>query len=215
MTCRKSILVVANITAMSDELLDAIQARADLGPTAFTLIVPAAPHYGGRAAAATRLDAALDRLRGAGLEVEGRVAAGDPVEAVSEAWDPRRYDEIIISTLPMRVSKWLHRGLPQRIAELTDALVTHVVSHPPRPPVKVVHEASREESMRGPLAPLRAWEAILREPASGSAGTGRRVRQPSGGEDRGSDGHRPSVDLSWRGSRQGHSRPTTHGPARR
>ena len=76
------------------------------------------------------LGEALEQLHEAGLEAEGSVGNADPILAVTDAWDPKKYDEIIVSTLPMRFSKWLHAGLPERIAKLTDAPVTHVVSQP-------------------------------------------------------------------------------------
>src|SRR5207253_2112330 len=82
------------------------------------------------AAAHEALSAACERLREAGLEAEGSVGDADPIVAVTEAWDPKRYDEIIVSTLPMRFSKWLHAGLPERIGKLTGAPVTHVISEP-------------------------------------------------------------------------------------
>jgi hypothetical protein len=157
MTHTKKILVVANVTAVSDELLAVLQARAVQQPATFTLLVPATPSEGGGPAAAERLGAVLERLRGAGLQVEGSVADSDPVVAVSEAWDPRRYDEIVISTLPMRVSKWLYAGLPKRIADLTGALVTHVVSQP-RPHVEAVPPPPHETHPLGPLSVL-AWGA--------------------------------------------------------
>jgi GABA permease len=56
----------------------------------------------------------------------------DPCCAVIEAWDPRRYDEIIVSTLPDRSSRWLQMGLPQRIARAVDAPVHHLISRPAR-----------------------------------------------------------------------------------
>jgi GABA permease len=151
---RKNVLVVANVTAGSDELLAALQTRAGEQPTACTLIVPATPSETDRAADRERLGAAVERLRAAGLEVEGRIADSDPIVAVSEAWDPRRYDEIVVSTLPMDVSKWLHAGLPKRIGELTGALVTHVVSEPPRPPVVLAPPRPHEKSALGPLSVL-------------------------------------------------------------
>ena len=52
----------------------------------------------------------------------------------------------------MRVSKWLHAGLPERIAKLTDATVTHVVSEPPKPPVATVPAPAHER--QAPLGPL-------------------------------------------------------------
>jgi len=53
--------------------------------------------------------------------------------AVSEAWDPARYDEIIVSTLPTGVSRWLQIDLPRQVAKLTDAPVAHVVAKERRP----------------------------------------------------------------------------------
>ena len=168
MSSNQHVLVVANVTAMSDELLAALQKRAEHGPTTFTLILPATALGGGRAGANERLEAALERMRDAGLEVEGRVADGDPVWAVRETWDPGRYDEIILCTLPMRVSKWLHAGLPQRIAALTGAFVTHVVAQPPKAPAHVDHVASSGQAIGGALAPLHALEAVWRISSSPS-----------------------------------------------
>lgn len=137
-------LVIANVTAGSEELLVALRTRAARQPAAFHLVVPATSSGGGRAAAAATLRSALARLRDAGLEVDGVVAHSNPSTAAIEAWDPRRYDEIIISTLPMRVSKWLHAGVPERVGRSTGALVTHVVSQPPSEPIRArrapVHE---------------------------------------------------------------------------
>jgi GABA permease len=128
MAWHTEVLVIANQTAESDELLTALKERADSRPTAFTLLVPAGPT--GRDEAQARLDAALTRMREAGLEVAGRLShEADPFAAVQEAWDPREYDEIVVSTLPTGVSKWLQVDLPHRVAKLTDAPVAHVVAH--------------------------------------------------------------------------------------
>src|SRR5258708_32629919 len=98
MAWKRNILVVANITATSDELLDALRERAAREPAAFTLVVPAIASPGGRAAAADKVTAAVDRLRADGLDADGGVGDSDPVIAVTEAWDPKRVDEIIDST---------------------------------------------------------------------------------------------------------------------
>jgi hypothetical protein len=160
LTSNQRALVVANITAMSDELLIAMHEREERGPTTFTLIVPATAHGGGLTAAGERLHAALERLRDAGLHVDGRVADGDPLWAVQENWDPRRYDEIILCTLPMPVSKWLHHGLPQRVADLTGAFVTHVVAQPAKAQAHVDHVASGGQVITGALSPLHALEGL-------------------------------------------------------
>jgi nucleotide-binding universal stress UspA family protein len=121
------VLVIANQTAESEELLRALKERAQGGQTAFRLLVPAGPSA--RDQAATRLATAVERMRAAGLDVEGELAHdSDPLIAVQEAWDPRSYDEIVVSTLPTGVSKWLQVDLPHRVAKLTDAPVKHVVA---------------------------------------------------------------------------------------
>jgi hypothetical protein len=120
----------------------------------YTLIVPATPFAGGREAALAQLSQALEQLRSAGLEADGSVGSPDPVVAVTDAWDPKRYDEIIVSTLPMRVSKWLHAGLPERIAKLTGARVGHIVSDPPKPEAAVTPPPHHDDVGLGPLSVL-------------------------------------------------------------
>lgn len=155
MAWTKHVLVVANVTAASDELLAALRRQASEQSARFTLIVPATRFGGGRAAAVQALRLACERLREEGLEIEGSVGDADPIIAVTEAWDPKRYDEIVVSTLPMRFSKWLHAGLPERIGKLTGAPVTHVISTPHHE-VQVEPAPLHERSAMGPLAVL-AW----------------------------------------------------------
>ena len=143
-----SLLVVANVTASSDELLDCLRERAEKGACRFTLIMPATG-----ADARSRLDAALARMDEAGLEhVEGSVGDPDPVVAVMEIWDPMKFDEIIVSTLPTGSSRWLGLDLPHRLEKLTSVPVRHVVSTPRRE----VHAGPPPEppGRYGVLAPL-------------------------------------------------------------
>lgn len=154
MAWKKNILVVANVTANSHELHDTLRERGELGPASFTLIVPATPFGGGRTAAHRTLSAAVERMLEAGLEADGNVGDGDPIVAITEAWDPKRYDEIIVSTLPMRFSKWLHAGLPERIERLTGAPVTHIISEPPKPEAEVTPPPVHEKSAMGALSVL-------------------------------------------------------------
>ena len=101
------ILVVANVTADSSELIEALTERASKAPCAFTLVVPA-PAGGriGREAAQERLASALDAMRSAGLAVDGQVGDQDPIAAVHEAWDPT----------PVRRGRRLHPARPARRA---------------------------------------------------------------------------------------------------
>jgi hypothetical protein len=123
---RTKLLVVANQTVDSDELFATLRARAEQGPVSITLIVPQDQQHG----MAARLTAALERLHDAGIEAEGMLGDVDPCVAVIEVWDPRRYDEVLVSTLPTGTSRWLQIDLPHRIARATDAPVHHVVSRP-------------------------------------------------------------------------------------
>jgi hypothetical protein len=122
-----SLLVVANVTAGSDELLECLRDRAAQGACRFTLVMPASG-----AEARVRLEEALESMRAAGLDnVEGRVGDPDPVVAVMDIWDPLKFDEIIVSTLPTGSSRWLGLDLPHRLEKLTSVPVRHVVSRPP------------------------------------------------------------------------------------
>ena len=122
-----SLLVVANVTAGSDELLDSLRDRAGRGACAFTLVMPASG-----AEARDRLETALARMREAGLDVEGKVGDPDPVVAVMDVWDPMKFDEIIVSTLPRRFSRWLRHDLITQISHL--GLPVTVVTPQPRRP---------------------------------------------------------------------------------
>jgi hypothetical protein len=122
MTPRTRLLVVANRTADSEELFADLTARAQRGPLSVLLLVPQ-DTYGGQA---RRLNAALDRLREAGVDATGMLGDTDPAIAVQETWDPRNFDEIVVATLPVGVSRWLGFDLPHRIARMTDAVVHHV-----------------------------------------------------------------------------------------
>jgi len=142
LTVTFSVLVVANRTADSPELLDALRARAERGPVRFTLLAPAST---GREATERQLESGLKVMRAAGLDVEGRIGERDPTGAVQDTWDPGEFDEVIVSTLPAQTSKWLSINLPQRVAKLTDALVTHVVASEAASPQPSVVQASEPE----------------------------------------------------------------------
>jgi hypothetical protein len=73
--------------------------------------------------------ATVDRLRAEGLEVTaGSVGDPDPVAAVQDAVNFESYDEIVVSTLPGGISKWLKMDLPHRVERSTGLPVTHVVA---------------------------------------------------------------------------------------
>ena len=128
------VLVVANRTAGSPELLAALRERAEQGPARFHLVVPSTPHgvswaadmHSGGNAAEHDLEGALELLREHGIEIDGEVGDPDPVAAVQDAANTASYDEVIVSTLPKHVSTWLKLDLPHKAAHATGLPVTHV-----------------------------------------------------------------------------------------
>ena len=151
------VLVLANVTAGSGDLIDAIRQRAEKGPIDVTLLMPGqGPGLSGREAVRGRLDAALAAWREAGIEAEGICGDANPMDAVAETWDPRRHDEVIVSTLPGQSSRWIAGDLPNRVARLTGAPVTHVVANDMRPEPHVGPPPAHESSPLGPLGVL-AW----------------------------------------------------------
>jgi len=122
------VLVVAHKTAATQPLLDAVRARAQRGPATFTLLVPNPAHGLHKAVDPEDQDAneaqgvlavALPKLsEAAGSEVEGIVGDADPSAAIQDAINLRGFDEVIISTLPSKVSRWLHLDLPSKVTGL-------------------------------------------------------------------------------------------------
>jgi GABA permease len=134
---KAKVLVVANRTAGSTELLNALRDRADQGAAEFHLVVPASPRgaswmfdmNSGHDAAEHDLDGALARIRDLGLEVDGEVGDPDPVAAVSDSAHAGAYDEVMVSTLPKHLSKWLKVDVARKIAHATGLPVKHVEAH--------------------------------------------------------------------------------------
>ena len=122
------VLVVANRTAATPALLDAVRERAGRGPCTFTLLVPNTAHGlhrvvdpedQGQSEADETLELALPLMeKAAGGSVEGIVGDPEPLAAIQDAVNLHGYDEIIISTLPKRFSRWLHLDLPHKAAGL-------------------------------------------------------------------------------------------------
>jgi hypothetical protein len=130
------ILVVANRTAESPELLEALKQRASEGDCSFTLLVPSTPHgiawaadmHSGEDEAEGHRKAFVEELREEGLNVDdAKVGDSDPLAAIQDETNFSDYDEIIVSTLPLRASKWLHLDLPHKAGHATGLPVTHVV----------------------------------------------------------------------------------------
>ena len=126
------ILVVANKTAESPDLLDALIAKGK--DNDYVLVVPASGGVLEKAAdpdaarehTVPHLEAALEKFRSEGFKIEGSVGDSDPIAAVQDANNFDKFDEVIISTLPQRASKWLKLDLPSKAGRATGLPVTHV-----------------------------------------------------------------------------------------
>ena len=109
-------MIIANRTAATPGLLAEVRRRAAEGPSRFTLLVPRAYWDADTEESGVTLELALPLLEeAAGGHVDGLVGDEDPVSAVAAALAQGHYDELILSTLPAHVSRWLHMDLPTRL----------------------------------------------------------------------------------------------------
>lgn len=138
-------LVVANQTLGGEELWGAIRERIAGGDCHFHLLVPATPAAQldpgvtaevaaeggpgedlGRRLARQRMRHELDRMRELGASVSGEIGVADPVDAVRVVLHRWEFDEVILSTLPGRRSRWLAADLPTKIRRGFKLQVTQV-----------------------------------------------------------------------------------------
>jgi hypothetical protein len=131
------VLVLAHHTAATPPLLEAIRERAKQGPVRFHLVVPRQPHgidkvvnphEAGDDVARPVLEDALPKLsEAADAEVTGSIGDSEPLMAIEDAVNLGGYDEIIISTLPLGISRWLKLDLISKARGL-GLPVTHVLA---------------------------------------------------------------------------------------
>jgi hypothetical protein len=145
MSTKQRVLVVADKTADSPDLIAALRRRAERSSTSFTLLVPAVPHGFAWAAdmkagwgdAVARAERAAARIRQAGLNLEETIVGDpDPFAAVGDVLHARYFDEVIVSVLPRGISKWLALGLPARLRRTHDLPIHQVTAHPRRQPAR-------------------------------------------------------------------------------
>jgi hypothetical protein len=146
-------LVVANQTLGGDHLMDEVRRRAAAGSSSFYVVVPnTRSGDAGRASVApvalagmsatteeeedhratliaqSRLHQALTQLRAEGLDARGDLGDSEPLTAIGDALAVDEFDEIIISTLPSGISRWLGMDLPSRAERKFKLPVTTVTA---------------------------------------------------------------------------------------
>ncbi|HUA04131.1 MAG TPA: hypothetical protein VMB27_09520 [Solirubrobacteraceae bacterium] len=132
-----NVLVVAHQTAATPGLLEAVRVRAQRSPARFHLVVPRQAH--GMHKVVDPQDASADEANevlavalpklseAAGGEVTGSIGDAEPLMAIHDAVNLGHYDEIIISTLPLGISRWLKLDIVSKARGL-GLPVTHVAA---------------------------------------------------------------------------------------
>jgi len=123
----KNVLVIANETVVSPELLDRVRERAKRGPASFLIVAPQSDSVD-TLEAGRRLRRALSVLRVEGIDAHGQVVDPDPFTAAMNATHDERIDEIIVSTFPQARSGWMRKDLLTRLQTETGLPVDHVVA---------------------------------------------------------------------------------------
>lgn len=135
MASKQRILVVADRTADSPDLIAALRRQSAETPTSYTLLVPAVPHglawaadmKAGWSEAVVRAEHAATRIRQAGLELDEVIVGDpDPFAAVGDALHAREFDRVVVSMLPRTLSRRLALGLPSRLRRTFDLPITQV-----------------------------------------------------------------------------------------
>lgn len=147
-------LIVANQTLGGPELDAAVRQRIDSGHRDFHVVVPMVqpehealtlttidPMFAipvvpeptedamaeARRRSEHRLAAMLSRIADLGGTADGEVGDIDVYHAARDVLEgDEGFDEVIVSTLPAGISRWISMDLPSRIARLTDVPVTTV-----------------------------------------------------------------------------------------
>ena len=139
----RNYLVVANQTLLSEQLMQELLLRAETEDSSFYFIVPDTAKHdysqewavsgrgngsSGSPGARQRLSRALTEIRAAGAAAQGSVERADPVDAIELRVRREDYDEIIVSTLPKTLSRWLKMDLPSKVERAVTVPVTTIIA---------------------------------------------------------------------------------------
>lgn len=122
------VLVVATKTVNAPDLVARLKERAATRPHRYTIICPRSEEVAEEQVVAD-LSATLAELYRSDIDATGLpISSGEPFEAVRNAIEYYRIDEILISTFAGEESRWLQSDLIGRVREITDKPVSHVES---------------------------------------------------------------------------------------
>ena len=180
-------LIVANETLAGEPLMEEVKARLSGERARFHVLAPATRHGRGltwtegeaRSLAEDRLERVMGRFRDLGAEATGEVGDEDPFTAIEDVLREEQFDEIIVSTLPPRLSRWLAMDLPRRIETAFALPVKHVLGESDRatreialaqvPLFSTIAKRHLQALARASsFVNYREAEAIIREGSSGS-----------------------------------------------
>jgi hypothetical protein len=120
----RRLLVVGNETAAGPMVEEAVRFRAAAGPVSVLVVCPGGSRE--------RVEAAVARIAGAGVEARGAIGAADPVQAMEDALRFFRADEIVISTHPYGRSRWLDDDVVGQASERFRLPLLHVAGEEPQ-----------------------------------------------------------------------------------
>jgi hypothetical protein len=163
-TTAARVLIVARQTAGGEQLQRAVAHRAKHGKCNFTLLVPAEvhglhrvvdPEDHGTVEAQSTIAAAIPLLsRAAGTQVNAMIGSHNPLAAVADAINLHGFDEVIVSMLQPRPSRWLHLDLPRKVAAMGVPVTTVVAADSDRrlaawrPSVSATHRVTSQGGRR-------------------------------------------------------------------
>jgi len=118
-------LVVATKTVATPDLVNRLKERAAASPHRYTIVCPRAEEVS-EAAIVGDLASTLAELYRSDVDATGQPMSPDPFQAVKNAIEHYRIDEVLISTFAGESSRWLEEDLVGRVREITDKQVEHV-----------------------------------------------------------------------------------------
>jgi hypothetical protein len=118
-------LVVATKTVATPDLVNRLKERAAAQPHRYTIVCPRTDDVS-EAAIVRDLASTLAELYRADVDATGQPMSPDPFQAVKNAIEHYRIDEVLISTFSGESSRWLEDDLIGRVREITEKQVEHI-----------------------------------------------------------------------------------------